>query len=409
MANDVFANGREISCKAADGKSICAFPDVCMTPPENPATPPGVPVPYPNTAFASDTTDGSRTVKISGKEVMLKNKSYFKKSTGDEAGCAAKKGVITSTHRGKVYFIAWSDDVKIEGENAVRHLDMTTHNHASPMANEAAPMVYNDKAARKAGWTCEDFVNDEREKCNTGQEKQLMMVKFTENGVEKKAGFYASELLPGGAISGRPGAKVLPPSSENAKPAGKAKCSAECKEAQACVLAPKNEDKTFCCTPNTTGHHLIPDHSMQGVPGWNKETYESAPCVCVQGRNQHQGNHGKMHGYQDYIEKCRVKLFENGFLQPGKYTPEKPWSYADVKATALDAHAQVFKDSGCKRECLEAQLDQYHKPLINNDESTPMASAKASSQDWDQIRIDRGRNALQQNLNDKGFSHVLSF
>ena len=38
MANDVFANGREISCKKADGKSICAFPDVCMTPPENPAT-----------------------------------------------------------------------------------------------------------------------------------------------------------------------------------------------------------------------------------------------------------------------------------------------------------------------------------------------------------------------------------
>ena len=58
MSNDVFANGMEISCKAADGKSICAFPDVCMTPPENPATPPGVPVPYPNTGMASDTTSG---------------------------------------------------------------------------------------------------------------------------------------------------------------------------------------------------------------------------------------------------------------------------------------------------------------------------------------------------------------
>ena len=56
---------------------------------------------------------------------MLKNKSYFKNSTGDEAGCAAKKGLVTSTNTGKVYFIAWSMDVKIEGENAVRHLDMT--------------------------------------------------------------------------------------------------------------------------------------------------------------------------------------------------------------------------------------------------------------------------------------------
>ena len=56
MSNDVFANGRELACKAGSGKSICVFPDVCMTPPVNPATPPGVPVPYPNTGMASDTT-----------------------------------------------------------------------------------------------------------------------------------------------------------------------------------------------------------------------------------------------------------------------------------------------------------------------------------------------------------------
>ena len=103
MASTVFANNREVSCKAADGKTICAFPDVCFTPPENPATPPGVPVPYPNTGLASDTTDGSKTVKIGGKEVGLKDKSCFKKSMGDEAGCAAKKGIITSQNRGKLF------------------------------------------------------------------------------------------------------------------------------------------------------------------------------------------------------------------------------------------------------------------------------------------------------------------
>ncbi|MBV2091711.1 MAG: DUF4150 domain-containing protein, partial [Candidatus Thiodiazotropha sp. (ex Ctena orbiculata)] len=52
MANDVYANGRELSCKKADGKSICSFPDVCFTPPQTPATPPGVPIPYPNTGMA---------------------------------------------------------------------------------------------------------------------------------------------------------------------------------------------------------------------------------------------------------------------------------------------------------------------------------------------------------------------
>ncbi len=116
MANDVFANGREMACKKAGGKSICAFPDVCFTPPQTPATPPGVPVPYPNTGFAKDTTKGSKTVKISGKEVMLKNKSYFKKSTGDETEHAPKKGLITSVNKGKVYFNSWSMNVKIEGK-----------------------------------------------------------------------------------------------------------------------------------------------------------------------------------------------------------------------------------------------------------------------------------------------------
>lgn len=132
MANEVYANNMEISCKAGAGKTICAFPDVCFTPPQTPATPPGVPIPYPNTGMASDCSDGSSTVKISGQEVMLKNKSYFKKSTGDEAGCAPKKGVVTSKNMGKVYFNSWSMDVKFEGENVVRHLDLTTHNHASP-------------------------------------------------------------------------------------------------------------------------------------------------------------------------------------------------------------------------------------------------------------------------------------
>lgn len=120
----------EVSSKSMSGKSICQFPDVCFTPPLTPATPPGVPIPYPNTGLAGDTADGSATVKIANKEVMLKNKSKFKKSTGDEAGAAPKKGLITSTNKGAVYFLSWSIDVMVEGENVVRNLDMTTHNHA---------------------------------------------------------------------------------------------------------------------------------------------------------------------------------------------------------------------------------------------------------------------------------------
>src|SRR5229473_6202573 len=113
MANEVYANGREISCKAAAGKAIAAFPDTCFTPPQTPATPPGVPIPYPNTGMASDTTEGSKTVQISGQEVMLKDKSYFKQSSGDEAATKSLgMGVVSHQIQGKVNFVAWSMDVK---------------------------------------------------------------------------------------------------------------------------------------------------------------------------------------------------------------------------------------------------------------------------------------------------------
>ncbi len=156
MANKVFANGREVACKAAKGKTICAFPDVCFTPPQTPATPPGVPIPYPNTGQASDTTSGSKKVKITKKEVILKNKSYFKTSIGDEAGSAPKKGVITSKNKGKVYFKAWSMDVKVEGKNVTRHLDLTTNNHASE-PGDTPPHPYLDSAAIGNPPECDDL------------------------------------------------------------------------------------------------------------------------------------------------------------------------------------------------------------------------------------------------------------
>lgn len=160
MTNEVYANGMELACKAGSGKVIAAFPDVCFTPPENPATPPGVPLPYPNTAMASDTADGSKSVQISGKEIMLKNKSYFKTLSGNEAGCAAKKGVVSGKIKGKVYFVKWSMDVKVESENVDRHLDLTTNNHGSPTANEAAPWPFADKQALTVGGVCHGVSKD---------------------------------------------------------------------------------------------------------------------------------------------------------------------------------------------------------------------------------------------------------
>jgi len=136
----VFANGLEIACKAQANQVIAAFPYVCMTPPQTPATPPGVPVPYPTFGMDGDTDKGTSTVKIGGKTVTQKNKSYYTKCTGNEAGCAPKKNLITSVNKGKEYAHAWSGNVKMDAEPISRFADLSSNDHASPIAG-GAPSV----------------------------------------------------------------------------------------------------------------------------------------------------------------------------------------------------------------------------------------------------------------------------
>jgi Domain of unknown function (DUF4150) len=344
MSNDVFANGREIACKAADGKAICAFPDVCMTPPENPATPPGVPVPYPNTGMASDTSDGSTTVKISGKEVMLKNKSCFKKSTGDEAGAAAKKGVVTSVNRGKVYFTAWSMDVKFEGENVDRHLDMTTHDHAS-QPPDTPPWTYIDsQAVPPADHPCKTEIEEAQKACK------------------------------GATVTGSGQSAVR----DCSKTAG------DCQKKMACILVPKEKDKQLCCAPHNTGHHMVPAHSCKGVT----KAYDSnkAPTVCAGGHSWHrfdkskipdnEKTHPALHEIQDPIERkvmrCVGKLAELGKIT-GR-SAAMPWKFMTCRNIAISAHKKIFKDSECSTDCMKSQLDRYHNSVGIDDGTLLKAS-----------------------------------
>jgi hypothetical protein len=131
MSTKVYANGREISGKSTANKSVAAMPDVCLSPPGPPAGP--IPIPYPNTSQASKSGDGSKSVLVNGKEIGLKNQSVYKSSNGNEAATRNfGAGVITHTITGKTKFAAWSFDVKAEGQNVVRHMDLTTHNHQNP-------------------------------------------------------------------------------------------------------------------------------------------------------------------------------------------------------------------------------------------------------------------------------------
>jgi hypothetical protein len=333
MANNVFANGREISCKAADGKSICAFPDVCFTPPENPATPPGVPIPYPNTGMAKDTTDGSKNVKISGREVMLKNKSYFKKSVGDEAGSAAKKGVITSTNRGKVYFTSWSMDVQFEGENVVRHLDLTTHNHASFPANTITwPFI--DSADFAGTGPCKKVAQDLQKACLKTEKDESGEEIYTHIHVSKSTGEIKR------------------------KETVESMCAnPSCKQALKCVLQEHKSKKESnnCCGDKTT-HHLVPSsefipHASRGStdPATNYNDI-GAPCICVEGddHNDATKEHGIVGRRYDKLRKQQVKKNKG-----------KPLTLNQ----AMDLGAQSGAAIKCDKDCLEAQLRRGHKKM----------------------------------------------
>ena len=367
MSNQVYANNMEVSCKAAAGKSICAFPDVCFTPPQTPATPPGVPIPYPNTGMASDTTDGSSSVKVSGQEVMLKNKSYFKKSMGDEAGCAAKKGFVTSKNMGKVYFTKWSMDVKVEGENVVRHFDLTTHNHSSTPGNSLV-MVYQD-----------------------------MLAALPPECAGVRAEFESA----------------CTNSSVQPNPKDKRKtvviCSPECEAAQKCVLVPKNQDKKFCCGSSSederTGDHLIEVNCFaeeggraglqiaapktKDLPAVSRgevlkritaegvkvelqsglsefrpldahfENYdpEKAPCACV-GKNHANANHRRSQGSRDRIKRQYMHQRRNDPLKVWGADEISYWTYAEARDAGAKAHKQTFRH--CDEECTKKQLDAYH-------------------------------------------------
>jgi hypothetical protein len=166
MSKTVYANGNAVACKDGDVKVVAAFPDVCQSPPGPPTGP--VPVPYAASSFARDLRAGSKSVKIGGQPIALKNKSYFKSAPlGNEAATKSfGAGVASHQIGGKTYFAMWSMDVRAEGENLCRHNDIATSNHGSNGNTPGA--LANDRAAKppadpEAKPKCECCGNDMHE------------------------------------------------------------------------------------------------------------------------------------------------------------------------------------------------------------------------------------------------------
>jgi hypothetical protein len=135
MGDTVFVNGRAAVHAGSAGKSI-AFPDVCLCPPTPPAGP--IPTPLPNNVKAADMDAGASSVTVEGNP-MGKKSSSFKMSSGNEAAQPTGGGVVTHVVQGKAHFSTFAMNVMVEGEPAVRHLDLLTHNHAGPQPGNTPP------------------------------------------------------------------------------------------------------------------------------------------------------------------------------------------------------------------------------------------------------------------------------
>ena len=344
MANEVYANGREIACKAASGKTVAAFPDTCLSPPSSPAGP--VPIPYPNTAYASDTTNGSTTVMISGKEVMLKDKSVFKKSTGNEAATKSLgMGVVTHTIQGEASFTSWSMDVKIEGQNVDRHLD-TTINNEQCFPSNTGPWPYVDAQAVAPGGPCHEEAKRAQDACKNTPDPCAEL--GASKPIQKKRSPSAAALADKAAAE-------------------------DCVAAQRCFLQPYDADKSKCCYPQT-GHHLIEasalfedgrggagDKPLKGVnTGTKKYDENEAPCVCAEGTFQYNGTHGLMHTLQS-AEAAKLPTASLA-LEGGGSTAKQfhKTTFKGAKTNGINAMKKVFPESYCGADCLEKQLDNYH-------------------------------------------------
>jgi hypothetical protein len=143
MADDVFINGRSAFHAGSAGKSMGAFPDACLCPPPPPGGP--VPTPLPNNAVASDLTACAKSIGLQ-KNPGAHRKSYVAKSTGNEPAdpkASGQAAIATHVIQGESYFQSHSMDVLFDNIEAVRHLESTTHNHASQALGSTppAPMI----------------------------------------------------------------------------------------------------------------------------------------------------------------------------------------------------------------------------------------------------------------------------
>jgi hypothetical protein len=226
---------------------------------------------------------------------------------------------------------------------------MTTHNHASPMANESIPWpqidtaelpesapCHNDQKAKNAACAGKDPCPGVLGRPYSDLRKQLARPAKTRDA-DVRALFSQEK----GIKKGRK-AKAAEIATQEAN-------NSDCVKKSRCHLRPykPGAGKPGCC-PGQTPHHIPPTTCFKGVAKYKKD---SALCVCMEGTSQHVGSHGANHAAIDYAAKKKG-------LKPGKKC-----SIAEYNRICAEA---VAAQCGCNPDCIEQQLNQSLKPTNRN-------------------------------------------
>jgi HNH/endonuclease VII toxin of polymorphic toxin system len=126
------------------------------------------------------------------------------------------------------------------------------------------------------------------------------------------------------------------------------------------------------CTDGKTPHHIIPDRTMQGASGprFSKYTHGSAPCICVDGTNQHQLEHAACHAIFDPVELQAYAEMQEGSRTAFTYAEAREAGIASARGanggTALDTQTE---------ECLRAQLENHFKDRCGATDYSPLRAS----------------------------------
>lgn len=126
-----------------------------------------------------------------------------------------------------------------------------------------------------------------------------------------------------------------------------------CTRARRCLMVPYGKTDTASsmmgggCCPGQTGHHVIPEEAVGSCDNYS---HSGAPTVCVEGTNNANGTHGKIHGdLEDRVNKHKDSFFGGDII-----------SYGKMRDIGIKSVQRTFPESKCDEKCLRAQLDAYY-------------------------------------------------